>query len=162
MHSNGGKIIEEAINDEAKFYFWEFERKSIKYVVKDLRNSNVCELKLKEALNALPDKEILKDLYIFSKLSSVGTDYRRIMTLSLYDLMDISDSFDDKQSDEILNDDEKHSLLCLDDENPKANLVGWILSNPESRRIALERVDNTIEDENESDAVSSRYDDHTF
>jgi len=47
LHYDGGKIIKEAINDEVKFYFWEFERKSIKNVVKDLRNSNVCELKLK-------------------------------------------------------------------------------------------------------------------
>ena len=49
---------------------------------------------------------------------------------SLYDLMDISNSFDDKLSDNILNDDERRSLLCLDDENPKVKLVGWILSNP--------------------------------
>ena len=76
--------------------------------------------------------------------------------------MDLSDSFDDKLSDNILNDDERRSLLCLDDENPKVKLVGWILSNPQSRRIALERVDNTIEDEKESDAISSRYDDHTI
>ena len=54
-------------------------------------------MKLKEeVLNVLNDKEILKELCVCNKVSSLGTDYCRIMTLSLNDLMDILASFDDK------------------------------------------------------------------
>ena len=58
--------------------------------MKDIRNCNVCEMKLiEEVLNVLNDKEILKELCVCSKVSSLGTDYCRIMTLSPNDLMDI-------------------------------------------------------------------------
>jgi len=54
-------------------------------------------MKLKEeVLNVLNDREILKELCVCNKVSSLGTDYCRITTLSLNDLMDILASFDDK------------------------------------------------------------------
>ena len=131
-------VKEKSICDEENFHFWNFQKFNISEVVKDLRADGICEAKIEIAVNALPDKEPLKDLYISEKMSSICKDYHLIMSLPLYVLMDIHDKSCD---------DEETSISFLDEENPKTKLVELIISRKETRYTAVERARATLSDQ---------------
>ena len=144
--AGGERITSAFVNDEIAFYTWEFEGKSVTEAVTDLQEFQVKEALIREALNQLPDKAALRDLYVNEHISFSSRMYRAIYELSICQLCDIlgdeeKDIVKNIHYDDIEGDAQKHSN-ALDEKNPKRVLVENVINSHERRARALELADN--------------------
>ena len=84
--AGGERITSAFVNDEIAFYTWEFEGKSVTEAVTDLQECQINEALIREALNHLPDKAALCNLYVNEEILLSSRLYRAIYELSICQL----------------------------------------------------------------------------
>ena len=146
--AGGERITSAFVNDEITFHTWEFEEKSVTEAVTDLQKCKVNEALIREALNQLPDRAALCNLYVNEKISLSSRMYRAIYELSICQLCDI---LGDEEKDIVRNihygdieGDAQKYTNALDEKNPKRLLLENVINSPERRTRALELADNLV------------------
>ena len=142
----------------------EIKRLGATKIVRQLTEMSIPKETLVDAINSLPDKEILENLLFHHKCSSHRRDYDTINTLTMIELCTVIGACDDKNNSEtpentpprgseelqnllpveslpipanVLYGGQIYENILNDDEDPKGKLIEYIISKPAARRLAL-------------------------
>jgi len=143
----GENVTSSFVDDEVLYFTWEFNRMTIKEVLDILRELQVNNLLITEALNKLPDKSSLRELFVFERISISSRTYKQLYGLSIVELCNILDQTGDVE--EAVEDTPENAWeSLLEEEDPKRLLVEKVMVNSVSRGLAIEKLDKLDLSEN--------------
>ena len=101
-------------------------------VLKQLKMLGADSLRIREAMNMLPEKDLLVDLLLDTQISLIHHDFDSLMELELYDLYEIASISGVQNLD-----------LAIDDTKiPKEKLIEYVLAHDKAKEMALSKYSN--------------------
>ena len=137
----GENVTSSFVDDEVLYFTWEFNRMTIREVLDDLRELQVNNLLITKALNELPDKSSLRELFVFERISISSRTYKKLYDLSIVELCNLLDEAGDIE-EAVKDTSESEWVSLLEEEEPKRLLVEKVMANSVSRGLAMKRLDN--------------------
>jgi len=134
---NTANVSSSDVIDELLYHEWEFNKMSIHDITEELNRLLVDDTLLEEAIDELPNRQALRELYVKNKVSDKGNIYRALSempTSKLCSIVQGTDKLDFKGKGK----NEWTSLL--DEEDPRRGLIEKIFATPEYMDQALKVI----------------------
>ena len=140
----GENVTSSFVDDEVLYFTWEFNRMTIREVLDNLHELQVNNLLITKALNELPDRSSLRELFVFERISISSRTYKLLHSLSIVELCNLLDEASDVEDafkEAVEGTSENAWLSLLEEEDPKRLLVEKVMANSVSRGLAMKRLD---------------------
>lgn len=148
-NENTANVSSSDVIDELLYHEWEFNKMSIYDITVELNRLLVDDTLIEEAIDELPNRQALRELYVKNKVSDKGNIYRALSEMPISKLCSIVQSTD-KLDFKGKGKDDWTSLL--DEEDPRCGLIEKIFATPEYMDQALKVItDNSSGEDTQMD-----------
>jgi len=143
-NQNGANVSTSDVIDELLYHEWEFNKMNVHDIAEELNRLLVDDTLIEKAIDELPSREALRELYVKNKVSEKGNVYRILSEMPISQLCFIVQGTD-KLNFKGEGKDEWTTLL--DEKDPSCELIEKIFAKPEYMDRALKIIsDNSSED----------------